>query len=603
MKKQTLLLAGAALAAAFGLASCQKDINGPDNKAQQEQGDVYASFSITLPNDANLLKAEAGNVGDAADGDTYVGTKAEQFVKDILIVLYDESNTAAYQFDMVGSNINGTDTQNFAGDSIVGGGGHVNADATQPTATVFTTNAQRIKKGTYTAYVFLNRNTTNITTNTTVGKPLSELMKAQPFTLSNVVDGAKGIFMSNAKGPLTLTPDDFYPTAAEAEKADNSINIAVDRAVAKIFVNGSGTGGAIPLSDRYGNDLGTGTITKFTVGVQSKSYFYVRQFDYTSNSVTRTTGMPTEKETATSARGVSYAKDPNMGKGADGVDFSKDPADMSAAEKTALNTNITGADGFTYPTEIGTVSTDLLAQTKAAGWADANGIYVPENTMNADQQYELCTTQVYFEINYVPNGFSAGDSYVAFKGMYFTIDDVGTVKGFKSLVTEAQNKINETNTDGTQKYTFTEVDELLGVPAGFTEAVATPTGTPGSYTFQWNTDHPNASAYSGTGAKSFEDNDVKFYLNGLNYYKLMIRHFNNTQVPWASGEPLQYGRYGVVRNNIYKLTVTKISGPGEPLIPTPDPEDPPIPDDKDDNYVSFEVSINPWLVRSMEYEL
>src|SRR3712207_7150590 len=48
-----------------------------------------------------------------------------------------------------------------------------------------------------------------------------------------------------------------------------------------------------------------------------------------------------------------------------------------------------------------------------------------------------------------------------------------------------------------------------------------------------------------------------------------------------------YGRYGVVRNNVYKLRGNSIKGPGLPEIP--DPID--IPDDNDEHQISVSMEV------------
>lgn len=57
--------------------------------------------------------------------------------------------------------------------------------------------------------------------------------------------------------------------------------------------------------------------------------------------------------------------------------------------------------------------------------------------------------------------------------------------------------------------------------------------------------------------------------------------------------------FAVVRNNVYKLAVTKINKLGHPRVTEndPDPEDPENPDEKGDVYLSVSVKVLPWVVR------
>ena len=57
--------------------------------------------------------------------------------------------------------------------------------------------------------------------------------------------------------------------------------------------------------------------------------------------------------------------------------------------------------------------------------------------------------------------------------------------------------------------------------------------------------------------------------------------------------------FGVVRNNVYKLAVTKIKELGHPRISSNDPNKP-KPDTKDENedvYLTVETKVLPWVVR------
>ncbi len=62
--------------------------------------------------------------------------------------------------------------------------------------------------------------------------------------------------------------------------------------------------------------------------------------------------------------------------------------------------------------------------------------------------------------------------------------------------------------------------------------------------------------------------------------------------------------FAVVRNNVYKLAVTKIDRLGHPRITDndPDPVDPEDPDEKGDLYLSVSVEVLPWVVRENDIE-
>ncbi|MCD8176182.1 MAG: Mfa1 family fimbria major subunit [Tannerellaceae bacterium] len=69
--------------------------------------------------------------------------------------------------------------------------------------------------------------------------------------------------------------------------------------------------------------------------------------------------------------------------------------------------------------------------------------------------------------------------------------------------------------------------------------------------------------------ESFSKYGLNFHKEGICFYRIPIRHFNNSQVP----QPMGYGRYGIVRNNSYTINITGINGPGMAVLEKPSLED------------------------------
>ena len=104
--------------------------------------------------------------------------------------------------------------------------------------------------------------------------------------------------------------------------------------------------------------------------------------------------------------------------------------------------------------------------------------------------------------------------------------------------------------------------------------------------------------------------NIKFYLNGVTYYyATVIKHFGDVETPLGDDESItsvdkyndanHLGRYGVLRNNWYELTITSVKGPGEPEIP----EIPVTPPDKKESYINCEINILSWAKRSQGVDL
>ena len=110
---------------------------------------------------------------------------------------------------------------------------------------------------------------------------------------------------------------------------------------------------------------------------------------------------------------------------------------------------------------------------------------------------------------------------------------------------------------------------------------------------------PTGAAAAAAGFTGYSAKDGKYY----NYYYYWNRHNDNLN-PYKMGVM----EFAVVRNNVYKLAVDKISRfghptPPDPSNPDPDPEpdpDPVDPDDPDESvnyYFNVTVKVLPWTVR------
>lgn len=78
------------------------------------------------------------------------------------------------------------------------------------------------------------------------------------------------------------------------------------------------------------------------------------------------------------------------------------------------------------------------------------------------------------------------------------------------------------------------------------------------------------------------------------YYFYWNRHNDNT-----NNSVMHRMEFATVRNNVYKLSVDKISRLGHPTSPTddPNPVDPNDPDEEDEVYMDVTVEVLPWVVR------
>lgn len=91
---------------------------------------------------------------------------------------------------------------------------------------------------------------------------------------------------------------------------------------------------------------------------------------------------------------------------------------------------------------------------------------------------------------------------------------------------------------------------------------------------------------------------VAYYKDGdCYYYAAPIQHFALTKEEPISNENY-LGKYGVVRNNWYNITITKATAPGIPEIT--DPEEPV---EKEEGYIKCEINVLSWAKRTQDVEL
>lgn len=89
---------------------------------------------------------------------------------------------------------------------------------------------------------------------------------------------------------------------------------------------------------------------------------------------------------------------------------------------------------------------------------------------------------------------------------------------------------------------------------------------------------------------------IEVYRQGVMYYRWAIS--DNVYKPFNPNE--ETNTYSVLRNSIYRLTVTKVSEIGKDVPNGPEPDDP----IKNPNfYMNVKVSINPWVLNAQPIEL
>lgn len=239
-----------------------------------------------------------------------------------------------------------------------------------------------------------------------------------------------------------------------------------------------------------------------------------------------------------------------------------------------VNNSLSGSDRLYFsvdPNYDGTgVPADFTKLTTDPDQDDDAYVYCYENTFDINNMKENQTTAVVLMGTFTPANFNAGDTWY--------------------MVGAAKEPKTET--------------ELI---AAFTSAGVSVTA--GDLVWNKNVLDWTNPAYS--AAEGAIGNVVR-YENGVCYYPVLIRHFTYDELGYASEEAFMtnfetndgyvnedLGRYGVVRNNWYKLTVNSVSEPGSPVIPEPGTGD----DDKITRYCACTIDILAWNLRNQTVDL
>lgn len=234
----------------------------------------------------------------------------------------------------------------------------------------------------------------------------------------------------------------------------------------------------------------------------------------------------------------------------------------------------------------GTLPADFSAMTDSK--------YCLENTMAADAQTQAQTTAAVVSAVYTPNSFTAGESWFRLLGVtYKTLAELQTVYNEAKSATPA---------DALQTQIITLCDQFYArMKAAATAQGKTISADFSAISLAELDAIANGGEYSKPDANAGETVGVEYFQKGVCYYNILISHDD------AITGTMALGKYGVVRNNWYTLTINSVKQPGTPWIPEKtDPTDPEKPGENDDDaeaYLSVSITINPWTTWSQGVDL
>ncbi len=411
-----------------------------------------------------------------------------------------------------------------------------------------------------------------------------------------------GIFMTNA--PLCTKPggatdpgtdaevktladvtNNIYTTEAEA-KSKPAAEIYVERAVAKVTVQ-QGTEGKLEANKGNTASEISYTLNSWAIDNTNKKSYIVRQYDKAWNTIN------SDKATATGGSQYRFVW-------------------SSPVNPNATETNKLYRTAFAQDPEYATTTADATnynqmasntSMTLKAAFGNEHPQYCNENTFQVTAQNQDQTTRVVLGVKMSAPGTTTYDADL------YTVNDNKEVVYTEATLAERLKNIL-LNEPTVKTWADAHTDVSLDITFGNDIAGAT---TITNATLKGKT-APDAAdeTFAGTFTTNFNKAlpNIVRYKGGVAYYAVRIKHFGDTDTPWnkegqgvtAGGNSNIYntsstdsenwflGRYGVVRNNWYDISVNKIQTLGDATIPafTNDP------DDVLENYISVSINVLSW---------
>ena len=548
-------------------ASCSSNndlVNGGNGSGEVENGTAYASFKINLPTTSGT-RADDPTPGTPSFDH---GTAAEYEVKNGTILIFDATTDKFVTSAELGTMNPWTD---------------VKADGVT-TAAIATVKLSDVSvTGNYNALVLLNNNTTDnatkkVTLPTTADTYATWSKDDLKANATNYVS-TDGIFMANApmysatSEPTTLVKIKNVCASPEEAQAKAATVVYVERGLAKVTMKDF-TAGGYPIADgTYAG--GKVKIENWQLDVTNKSTFPVHQTGTLKDSwaeIWNTTRF--YDQTSAAFKRVYWGVDPNYNN-----------SDYQTLEncKNAFN---------------------MITNDKVTGEAgNAHPQYCLENTFDLNNMKQGQTTRVVFKADFTPKDFTSEYKTFYKIGNNTTIWSQENLE--KQIKTVAVTAMGITDDAEQAKYVvkLDATDNNISGKAGQHPVKKCNITYTGDAASSLVTDEIVNKINDKLGLSA--ETGISTYLNGEAYYIARIKHFNEL-TPWEAGQAYDsnnaafLGRYGVLRNNWYELSVNKVSGLGYPDVPEVKPT---VPDDENDQYINVSVKILDWAKRSQTVDL
>ena len=564
----------AVLAAMTASCSSNNDlVNGGNGSGENESGVSYASFSINLPTTR----------GTRADGDpTFDNGDANEYkVNDATLLLFKkDATTGKYQFKESVDLGNMEPWTSSSTDGIT----------TTAKLTAKITKAEVGSDKGYYALIILNNNSK---TAAKIKEPTDDQTYEEwskddkKANATNYLKHDNGFFMANAPKYVAGAPETLVEIKniyASKQQAENSTatTVYVERGLAKVsLASGSEKKHVDITKGNYKDDKVD--ITGWTLDVTNTKTFPVHVTDELWEDIWKTAATTTATNGATMDR-------------------------FHDTKLTEFQRVYWGLDP-NYKKDFATVA-DCEGEFKMATTADfkkgedaKKAQYCLENTFDIDHMVQGQTTRVLFSAKYTPAGFSDGETFYKMgnSSQLWNADKV--VAQIKAKAMEVLSEADETKV----KVTLDAPTNDLTKAGVHLVAAANVTHVGGAALEEVEVDNINKKLGFKKATATDAEIGLSTFESGVSYYIARVKHFGDDLTKWEDGNATYnsnnanwLGRYGVLRNNWYELSVNSVSGPGYPDVPKVNPKDP---DDENWQYINVSVKILSWAKRTQKVDL
>lgn len=576
--KKSLLFSAVLAGLMLGSCSSSDDIAGTSEKFSAD-GKGYVNITLNLP-------TQPQSTSRAANDKFEHGVADEYKVNDATLILFAGADEATANFKAAYT-LRGwkTEAQTEQISTKLTKVQQINAIAAGSTDKIYAfvvLNHNNALKVTAANGLQIGASTTDFTGNfeTLSKEVMNPTLTKGNLMMSNAVIVSKpgsDDFSSVKATTLTNVTDNIYATESEAT-THSAADIYVERLAAKVtLAKAKGTStNTVSVGTATAKTFGYSLINWELANVNNSSYL-TRQYDNTWNSYL--------SNGADFGGSVSSEYTANKYRFAGTIDIETGKGFRTYWGKDAnYDSEASFSDGTNEPNLLGDEST-----------------YCYENTFDVARQNVKETTCAIVKMQITPDGYS--------DGTFFTIDDN---KGVVYPIAEVKKEIGQRflaemgasigttyypATTGTIKVSDVQFDDKAGV-VEIKKITLTDGATPKDVS---DTDLAAFKALKAIKVNEFKD--------GYAYYTILIKHFGDELTPWnpstkttesypgPDNEKNWLGRYGVLRNNWYKLEVTGVAAIGASTPGELDVNNDNTPDDNLKRYISCKINALSWAVR------